>query len=260
MKTNLLLIFVLISTLISASFSTAQAEINAFKQGTVWTEIHESMYDPDYTIYTFTIDGECELNGRNCMQLWKEVSSSSGYEDPKIICTYLFTEGDKVYFVPTYNTDTCFLMYDFGIEVGESVEVVDCWDNISYRADKYSKWTNQEISNITSCGNTFRRIEIKTADGEPDNVYGSGYWIKGIGEAISVVANISYIDVVGLGRITNIVTVDGEEVFRSDSIGPCAIESVTAEDSAVRFNLNGMRVSSSDKTGFRIENRRVVVR
>lgn len=264
MKTYLIPIVVLLCTLFASTITcNAQNTINAFKQGSVWTETHKSMYEPDPYIYTYTIDGECNIKGRSCMQVWEKY-----YHDDKEynrgIRTYLFTEGDKVFFVPTNNLDACYLLYDFGISEGETAEVAEISNYEQHGVDKYTGWTCLSTSNINSCGNVFQCVEIITKDAKWDSEYAhwdhdSGYWIKGIGYLYSLIENVGYIDVLGLGYVTNVVTVDGEVVFDSERIGPCAIEEVQLEQPTARYHLDGRRASSSVH-GFCIENHRVVLR
>ena len=57
MKTYLIPIALLLCTLCSSTIiCNAQNTINAFKQGSVWTETHKSMYEPEPEIETYTIE------------------------------------------------------------------------------------------------------------------------------------------------------------------------------------------------------------
>lgn len=258
MKPNLLFSIVALCAFFASSVCFAQNEVNAFKQGSVWTELRKSIYEPDTVVYTYTIDGECNIKGRSCMQLWQEVTKSGDMLSSKLY-TYLFTEGDKVYFVPTNNTDTCYLMYDFGLEVGETVDAVDFVLYLQHGIDYSYGWKNIAINNVNSCGNVFKRLEIVPEDYAPDNLCDSGYWIKGIGNSLSVAAGVGYIGAVGVGSITNIVTVDGEVVFRSDAMEPCSIEEVKTDDSAGCYTLDGMKVNSANRHGFCICNGKIIL-
>lgn len=256
MKTNLILSFALLCTVASTPICSAQAEINAFKQGSVWIETHQSMYEPGICVYTYTIDGECEINGRTCMQLWRKVTESD-VELSSGLYTYLYTEGDKVFFVPTDNTEASYLMYDFGMNQGETTEVVDFENYRQHGNSDYLAWTNVETSKISSCGNELDRIKIVSPSWGDETWHNDAYWIKGIGYELSLVGNISYIDAIGMGSITNVVMVDGEVVYRSDASEPCAIESVQTDEPAMRYNLDGSRARNAH--GICIENHRVVL-
>lgn len=257
MKTNLISFITLLCALASSPICSAQTEINAFKQGSVWIETHKSMFEPEATVYTYTIDGECEINGRTCMQLWEKITVTDN-ELSSGLFTYLYTEGDKVFFVPVNNPDAFYLMYDFGIGSEETTEVVDIVNYYLHGNDSYTAWTNVATSNVTNCGNVFECIEIASPNWGDETWHSNGRWIKGIGSERSLVDNIGYIDVVGLEHVSYVVIVDGEVVFRSDDSAPCAIDEVKAGEPVMRYNLDGTRARNNVRGAY-VENHRVVL-
>ena len=236
----------------------AEDEINAFKQGSVWTENSRSFYEPDTIVYTYSIDGELNIKGRSCMKLWETVAVPGRGTSTKLY-TYLFTEGDKVFFVPVSNTDTCCLLYDFDLEVGDTVHVVDL-ELLQSHPDYYEErgWVNVETKQITNSGHTYTQYKI-ASDEDPSGDY--GYWIKGIGNIDSMVANVSNIGAVGVAARGIVVSVDGEIVYRkySSTPTPTSIEDLKTSTDPAGYNLNGTRIQCSHN-GLTIRNGRIEFR
>ena len=111
-KVIFLFIFVLYPVL---SFSQ---NINAFQDGTQWIEEESYFYDGDTTVTTYSIDGEIVIGDRSCFNLYRSDNGGG-----KWLYMYLYTEGEKVYAIPTDNTSVSLLLYDFGIAANDTVQI-----------------------------------------------------------------------------------------------------------------------------------------
>ena len=78
------------------------------------------------------------------------------YEETKPepqLYAYIRTDGDKVYFKPANAAkDTWYLMYDFGLKVGESCEVYSAWNIDNYPNLKESHITCLDVQKDENSG------------------------------------------------------------------------------------------------------------
>lgn len=92
-----------------------------FREGTCW-EVKVIGFTEGYFCDTFfySLKGTTQVGGRECMMLWETQKSNA---DTKRLKACLYTEGDKVYFIPRRSDTKGVLLYDFGLKEGECTTV-----------------------------------------------------------------------------------------------------------------------------------------
>lgn len=108
---------------LSAGFAAQGHEVSdVFRQGTHWLSTVCGTQSPDAeeSLMEFSIEGEAEMLGKKCMQLWNLATT-----DPsdKKLATYLRVEGDKILYLFDSEATDWTMLYDFSLAEGESCAV-----------------------------------------------------------------------------------------------------------------------------------------
>lgn len=197
---------------------------NYFRAGTEWIE--EIYPDPPF-----------QSNGEN--KIWLEESESSApglamyqqyniYGAEKELIAYIKTEGEKVYFCRPSDADTpvWYLMYDFGLQPGESCTVST--PPPSYLEKPWSttfRCEGIEESNPQYYGQTTMSL-VYINEGYPeDGIYNRAVWIKGLSDTRGVNSNFGA--VAGCGWRLIEASADGAIIYEANSLGQTYFDSGT---------------------------------
>ena len=178
---------------------------NYFVEGTVWEYDMVSSETPDYEPVpcVCTLAEPCVVEGRECLKLF-------GVRDDKslVFMSYISVDGDKVYFLKDLASAQWVLMYDFGVEVGETI-TVDMYRDL---AETYVGWdgvlTCLEKSAASYGGNGGMVFDCDS--------YCKVKWIKGIGSVSGPTLNLAEM-IDGYGGRLRRVTSGGRVVFEDTS-------------------------------------------
>ena len=217
-----------------------------FTNGTEWiTKITTPGNPQTELIKIEKLDGMVNIDGYDALKMYCEYES---IPDSKTLLYYVRTEGDKVFFrLPDDDSGTWYLMYDFGLVVGEGCYLycplyTDKENNNTPLKDyvKCISWTKGETSDIY----------IMDAEEYEDNTC-SGLTLDGIRwfDGISSVRGIS--SNIGLGMISGsfsrlIEVKNGDRVFYSDnttSISKVSHTHLRYRVDGLNINLSGTEVS-----------------
>lgn len=212
-----------------------------FTNGTEWkTKITTPGNPQTELIKIEKLDGMVNIDGYEALKMYCEYES---IPDSKTLLYYVRTEGDKVFFrLPDDDSWTWYLMYDFGLVVGEGCYLycplyTDKENNNTPLKDyvKCISWTKGETSDIY----------IMDAEEYEDNTC-SGLTLDGIRwfDGISSVRGIS--SNIGLGMISGsfsrlIEVKNGDRVFYSDNT--TSISKVS--NAPLRYRVDGLNINLS---------------
>ena len=227
----------------------AQEPVNVFREGTVWVTEYTSLYDPDIEYEIMSIEGEEQVGERLCMNLWRGTSGGG-----KQLYAYLYTEGEKVFFIRPEDTTQSYLFYDFGMESGQKVAVVPFVKDIqNYWEEEHFYQRSDESYELQNCGYTYTVMNMKEChdqyEGDTDPWVSTHKWIKGIGSTNGLLRNCGWGDMAGApsGLLTNVI-VDGETIYSLKPYQPNGIEEFTSESvRPVRYyDLQGRPIAPAD--------------
>ena len=212
-----------------------------FTNGTEWiTKITTPGNPQTELIKIEKLDGMVTIDGYDALKMYCEYES---IPDSKTLLYYVRTEGDKVFFrLPDDDSGKWYLMYDFGLVVGEGCYLycplyTDKENNNTPLKDyvKCISWTKGETSDIY----------IMDAEEYEDNTC-SGLTLDGIRwfDGISSVRGIS--SNIGLGMISGsfsrlIEVKNGDRVFYSDNTTSISKVSHTH----LRYRVDGLNINLS---------------
>ena len=212
-----------------------------FTNGTEWiTKITTPGNPQTELIKIEKLDGMVTIDGYDALKMYCEYES---IPDSKTLLYYVRTEGDKVFFrLPDDDSGKGYLMYDFGLVVGEGCYLycplyTDKENNNTPLKDyvKCISWTKGETSDIY----------IMDAEEYEDNTC-SGLTLDGIRwfDGISSVRGIS--SNIGLGMISGsfsrlIEVKNGDRVFYSDNTTSISKVSHTH----LRYRVDGLNINLS---------------
>ena len=234
-------IYLSIFSIIISTFAILAQDIMYFKEGTQWiVEIYpDEPYKP-YVTETLTLKS---IPGAepNILALYTDLPSEYYYDAH---CLNIKVEGEKVYFhlvdetcvVPKADDEGWYLMYDFGLEVGETCEVYNATYMRSHNDPSKCKSTLKyigfaQLEEIGSFLNMYME-ELPYEEG--------GTWYKGVGAAAGVLDNCLF----GYdGRGSKLVGLiyDGKEIFYNPS---AAVENIK-DDSDFQIIRNGLNITIS---------------
>lgn len=183
-----------------------------FREGTRWEvkEISTTMGITHYDV-VYSLEGTELIGGRECMKLWK---MTNGDADTKVLKTCLYTEGDKVFFIPRRGDTEGTLLYDFGLREGECTTVGlmnQDWDIATPTIMVGIRCAGRDIRN---CGD--KDYDVMLIEENHGGQYRlSGEWFSGLGSACGLSYN-AYMDADGAGGILQRIT-NGDDVYFSVS-------------------------------------------
>ena len=229
-------IYLSIFTIIIFSFAIRAKDVMYFQEGTKWiVEIYpDEPYKP-YMTETLTLKS---IPGAepNILALYTDLPNEYYYDAH---CLNIKVEGEKVYFrlvddtcvVPSAEQEGWYLMYDFGIEVGETCEVYNAnamrFHNDPAKCKATLKYV--EFAQFEEIGSFLYMIMEELPYNE------RGIWLKGVGANAGVLYNCHF----GYdGRGSKLVGLiyDGKEIFYNPST---AVKNVT-DSSDFQVIVNGL--------------------
>ena len=237
-------LYLSIFSIIISSFAILAQDVMYFKEGSQWiVEIYpDEPYKP-YVTETLTLQSIPGATS-NILALYTD-HPSEYYFDAH--CLNIMVEGEKVYFqlvseacvVPSADDEGWYLMYDFGLEVGESCEI-------------YNAGSMRYNNDLAVCKETIKCIGYTGTDEigslchmnmEELHSGERGVWIKGVGDSAGLLDNGGY----GRdGRGSKLIKFifDGEEIYSSSS---ASVKNVTdSQDFQVIKNGLNLTVLTSD--------------
>lgn len=241
-----------ICSLLLLAVSVAASAENFFVDGAKWVERGESF--PTGIAYPFehvyTIEGTDEWLGEQCLRLYLADGTD---ESTKRLVTLLRVDGDKIYFMNSNEDETWTLLYDFGLEIGESCEV----------GKMPSDWTKHNtpsldkvtcVDKITSEDYNWPAMVIRTNDEGFEDA--DGLWLTGIGSDQGLGNNCQYDWCADIWTELTEMSV-GDRIICRLTGKPGAVDRIAADNTApVRlYNLHGHRVDRCDAPGVYIEAR-----
>lgn len=234
-------IYLSILSVIISSFAILAQDIMYFQEGTQWiVEIYpDEPYKPYWT-ETLTLKS---IPGTepNILALYTDLPSEYYYDAH---CLNIKVEGEKVYFhlvddtcvVPRADDEGWYLMYDFGLEEGETCEV--------YNADAM-RFHNEP----SKCKSTLKYIGYTQLEeiGSLCNMYMEelpyeerGIWYKGVGAKAGLLDNCHFGYDGGGSELVGLIY-DGKEIFHNPS---AAVEDIK-DDSDFQIIRNGLNITIS---------------
>lgn len=244
MKRFILILF--ITALQIINISTIHA-VNLFKEGTIWRmEFQDPFFENRYTKSFQHIDNSTIINDTNYLVLEEtiEYGERNPYTD-----VLLRTDGNKV-FALNYNRDTEYLMYDFGLNIGDSgtfyyadldgsgiITEYNCiCDNIETFTDENGN--ELELMHLIGFYSTDKIVPAKVI------------WCRGIGAISGPIVNI-FSTPVQLKE----VTCDGitYKMPTFSNVNEIADDNLNNSDSDKIYNLNGTP-SNLEESGIKIKN------
>ena len=230
----------------------AQSDIY-FVQGAEWTFNVSSIYAPDY-LMKHILDGKAQIGDKECTTLWTDNEDDLGMKKLK---GYISTEGERVYYHQSEEDVEGSLLYDFGLEIGDTIIVPALytdWDIIMKCVG---------MKTVVSCGRTYDVQLMATMNPEAIETLDLGQWFYGIGEIDydSEYGNWGHgFGTVGTNsKVLQQVTVNGETIYDIkdvQTIATIALPSITVPVSP-SYRLDGTLLQSPVK-GLSIRNGRIV--
>lgn len=201
-----------ILSFIAALCCMASYAENIFREGTRW-EVKQFGTHMGIVYYdiVYSLEGTVQIGGRECMELWE---TTNGDADTKRLKACLYTEGDKVYFIPRRGDTEGVLLYDFGLQEGECTTVGLMNANWDITVSPIMVDIRCAGRGIKSYGDkAYNTMQIEECHGGEYDL--SGEWICGLSSACGLSFN-AYMNADGGGgtllRVTN-----GDEVYFSIS-------------------------------------------
>ena len=252
MKRLFFLICILASVVLGANAGDYEMFI---KKGLVWKEYSMPFYPdhpnhfPEY-IVTYYLENEVEFDGKTVLEVRSSplIPICCDFEgeknnDVKTLKSYIYTEGDKVYYYPI-NSDVkeWHLLYDFGLEPGGEGCDVYSFDegNNTIDALKSYVWC-KNITETTVDGRTWEVMEMgekRTSFGEEYECQNTGKWLRGLGEERGVRAP-NHFDRLG-GMTLLIEAIYNGEIIYSNY--PAGVGQASAEALEIDVQGNQVRV------------------
>ena len=236
-------IYLSILTIIIFSFAIRAKDITYFQEGTKWiVEIYpDEPYKP-YMTETLTLKS---IPGAepNILALYTDLPNEYYYDAH---CLNIKVEGEKVYFhlvddtcvVPKADDEGWYLMYDFGLEVGETCEVYNA-GGMRYHNDPAICKATLKYVNFAQFEEIGSFLYMEMEELPYDE---RGIWFKGVGAKAGLLDNCHF----GYdGRGSELVGLiyDGKEIFYH----PSAVKNIT-NSSDFQIIKNGLTftISGSD--------------
>lgn len=212
-----------------------------FTNGTEWiTKITTPGYPQKELIQKEKLDGMVNIDGYDALKMYCEYES---IPDSKTLLYYVRTEGDKVFFrLPDDDSGTWYLMYDFGLVVGEGCYLycplyTDKENNNTPLKDYFKciSWTKDETSGIYFMD--AEEYEDNTCTGF---ILDGPRWFDGISSIRGISSNIG----LGMraGSFPQLIEVkNGDRVFYSDNT--TSISKVS--NAPLRYRVDGLNINLS---------------
>ena len=208
-----------------------------FTNGTEWKLMIRSIeYQPKTSFEISKLDGMVNIDGYEAFKMYSEYENKP---DSKTLLYYVRKENDKVFFkLPDDNSEEWYLMYDFGLAVGEGCYIYNPTFTIN---DKELYKTYLKCISITkdeTSGNTIMGME-EYKDDTFELLRGEGEWIKGISSTLGINYNTGFGMTGGEFRLIEVK--NGDRVFYSDNT--TSISKVS--NAPLRYRVDGLNINLS---------------
>ena len=208
-----------------------------FTNGTEWKMMIKSIEpQPKTSIEISKLDGMVNIDGYEAFKMYSEYENKP---DSKTLLYYVRKENDKVFFkLPDDDSEEWYLMYDFGLAVGEGCYIYNPTFTIN---DKELYKTYLKCISITkdeTSDNTIMGME-EYKDDTFELLRGEGEWIKGISSTLGINYNTGFGRTGGEFRLIEVK--NGDRVFYSDNT--TSISKVS--NAPLRYRVDGLNINLS---------------
>ena len=208
-----------------------------FTNGTEWKMMIRSIeYQPKTSFEISKLDGMVNIDGYEAFKMYSEYENKP---DSKTLLYYVRKENDKVFFkLPDDNSEEWYLMYDFGLAVGEGCYIYNPTFTISFKKLYKTYLKCISITKDETSGNTIMGME-EYKDDTFELLRGEGEWIKGISSTLGINYNTGFGMTGGEFRLIEVK--NGDRVFYSDNT--TSISKVS--NAPLRYRVDGLNINLS---------------
>ena len=208
-----------------------------FTNGTEWKMMIRSIeYQPKTSFEISKLDGMVNIDGYEAFKMYSEYENKP---DSKTLLYYVRKENDKVFFkLPDDNSEEWYLMYDFGLAVGEGCYIYNPTFTISFKKLYKTYLKCISITKDETSDNTIMGME-EYKDDTFELLRGEGEWIKGISSTLGINYNTGFGRTGGEFRLIEVK--NGDRVFYSDNT--TSISKVS--NTPLRYRVDGLNINLS---------------
>lgn len=208
-----------------------------FTNGTEWKLMIRSIEaQPKTSIEISKLDGMVNIDGYEAFKMYSEYENKP---DSKTLLYYVRKENDKVFFkLPDDDSGEWYLMYDFGLAVGEGCYIYNPEFTISFKEPYKTYLKCISITKDETSGNTIMGME-EYKDDTFELLRGEGEWIKGISSTLGINYNTGFGMTGGEFRLIEVK--NGDRVFYSDNT--TSISKVS--NAPLRYRVDGLNINLS---------------
>lgn len=209
-----------------------------FTNGTEWKMMIKSIEpQPKTSIEISKLDGMVNIDGYEAFKMYSEYENKP---DSKTLLYYVRKENDKVFFkLPDDDSEEWYLMYDFGLAVGEGCYIYNPTFTISFKKLYKTYLKCISITKDETSDNTIMGME-EYKDDTFELLRGEGEWIKGISSTLGINYNTGFGRTGGEFRLIEVK--NGDRVFYSDNTTSISQVSHTTP---LRYHVNGLNINLS---------------
>lgn len=261
MRMDMKRLLLLFSLCFSAVSLTAQDFRPIFEEGKVWDYEwwpYSSLWNPDWVPKHVIqrVEGDTVIGDKVCKKLyeWSDIGSSPRDE---LIASF-YEENGKVYRIDNGTTDAC-LIYDFTVEVGDTVIIYDYNAPEPNRQDRFFSVTIKDVQTVEIQGQERKCIYVTHTY---DYMESETVWIEGVGSDWGPVLNLGTQNS-GNALIYKFCNLDGKRLFSVDVDNPAGIgeiirdaDGLTSKDNAV-YDLSGRRLNEKPTKGLYVQGGKV---
>lgn len=208
-----------------------------FTNGTEWKMMIKSIEpQPKTSIEISKLDGMVNIDGYEAFKMYSEYENKP---DSKTLLYYVRKENDKVFFkLPDDDSEEWYLMYDFGLAVGEGCYIYNPTFTISFKKLYKTYLKCISITKDETSDNTIMGME-EYKDDTFELLRGEGEWIKGISSTLGINYNTGFGRTGGEFRLIEVK--NGDRVFYSDNT--TSISKVS--NAPLRYRVDGLNIGSA---------------
>lgn len=209
-----------------------------FTNGTEWKMMIRSIEaQPKTSIEISKLDGMVNIDGYEAFKMYSEYENKP---DSKTLLYYVRKENDKVFFkLPDDDSGEWYLMYDFGLAVGEGCYIYNPTFTISLKKLYKTYLKCISITKDETSDNTIMGME-EYEDDTFELLRGEGEWIKGISSTLGISRNTGFGMTGGVFRL--IEARNGDHVFYSYDTSSISQVSHTT---SLRYHVDGLNINLS---------------
>ena len=218
---------------------------NYFTEGTQWKVMISGEYPYELWSYNVIYSLEKSAVAEECEHL-ELYCTKEGDPSSKQLVHRLRSDGDKVYILLDDTSTEWDLIYDFGLQPGQSANV-----RMANYSNEWSYVKYQEAATEEDYGGFPCMIMDEFCDEELTQPRSTGTWLTGIGGLGGPLDNAGYDFAGGLGYRLLSVTHNGEDIcsyIRDVAIPDVPVSPGASEAPAVYYDMQG-RPAQPDKPG-----------